>query len=262
MKKLDRLGWTAGIAFKAYGLSIGIRTNTPRVPRALLDALPWGWKPARSNKVDWLYSLYLGGKGARAGRRAHVLFAGSRKVIRTVDLAKALAALRADLQAYTADNAVDRLFVRAGVVGWKGRAIVLPGCVSGRGALLSALLRAGATYYSDEFAVLDERGYVHPFPRISVREVNGRTRAPGVRIGKRAIQVGLVVETDFRVRGRPPRTPSPGQAVLSLLSNTVAARSQPEMALAFLSRAMEGAVAVKVAAGQPEEIAAQLLKEI
>jgi hypothetical protein len=32
---------------------------------------------------------------------------------------------------------------------------------------VAELVRAGATYYSDEFAVLDSRGRVHPFPRPS-----------------------------------------------------------------------------------------------
>jgi hypothetical protein len=32
---------------------------------------------------------------------------------------------------------------------------------SGKTTLVSELIRAGATYYSDEYAVIDERGRVH-----------------------------------------------------------------------------------------------------
>ena len=65
---------------------------------------------------------------------------------------------------HLAERARNRIFIHAGVVGWQGRAIVIPGrSFSGKSTLVAALLQAGATYYSDEFAVLDGRGYVHPF---------------------------------------------------------------------------------------------------
>ena len=39
---------------------------------------------------------------------------------------------------------------------------------------MKALLRAGATYYSDEYALLDESGRVHPFARkLSLRQPDG-----------------------------------------------------------------------------------------
>ena len=51
----------------------------------------------------------------------------------------------------------------AGVVGWENRAIVMPGAsFAGKTTLVRAWLEAGATYYSDEFAVLDRAGRVHP----------------------------------------------------------------------------------------------------
>ena len=60
------------------------------------------------------------------------------------------------------DNAVARhshqmLFVHAGVVGWRGLAIVLPGrSRTGKSTLVAELVLRGAVYYSDEFAVLDD----------------------------------------------------------------------------------------------------------
>ena len=62
--------------------------------------------------------------------------------------------------------------MHAGVVGWNGRALLLPGrTLSGKTTLVAELLRAGATYYSDELAVLDARGRVHPFPKpLAIRE--------------------------------------------------------------------------------------------
>ena len=72
-----------------------------------------------------------------------------------------------------AEVARNRVFVHAGVVGWKGRAIVIPGrSYSGKSTLVSELIRAGAAYYSDEYAVFDSRGRVYPFAKpLEMRDV-------------------------------------------------------------------------------------------
>jgi len=75
-------------------------------------------------------------------------------------------AFETDLQLYVAEMAPRRLFVHAGVVGWRGQAIIIPGrTFTGKTTLVAALVKAGATYYSDEYAVLDVRGRVHPYAR-------------------------------------------------------------------------------------------------
>ena len=61
----------------------------------------------------------------------------------------------------------DYRVIRAVVATWRGRAIVLPGgSETGQRALGLELARAGATLYSNEFAILDPEGYVHPYRAI------------------------------------------------------------------------------------------------
>ena len=74
MEKLDRLGWAAGTCFTAYGARIGIRLNRADILERLPECLPPGWKPARSNRVDRLYSLRVGG-AARGIRAFHLVYA-------------------------------------------------------------------------------------------------------------------------------------------------------------------------------------------
>jgi len=56
--------------------------------------------------------------------------------------------------------------VHAGCVLWAERALLLPGTThAGKSSLVAELLRRGATYFSDEYALIDAEGRVHPYPR-------------------------------------------------------------------------------------------------
>lgn len=100
--------------------------------------------------------------------------------------------LAQDIDATVAHRSGEMTFVHAGVVGWRGLAIVIPGpprspAIS---TLVAELVRRGAVYYSDRFAVLDGRGRVHPY------------RAP--------LELGGVLQRDLRlVQDDVPAEPLP-----------------------------------------------------
>src|SRR5205085_10523469 len=143
-----------------------------------------------------------------------------------------LEAFESDLQLYVAATARRRLFVHAGVVGWRGRAVVLPGrSFAGKTTLVAALVRAGATYYSDEYAVFDRAGRVHPYARpLALREGAGRQTKVSVEAldgvkGVRALPVGLVIVRVYRSGARlRVRWLSNGQGSMSLLAFIGASR--------------------------------------
>jgi hypothetical protein len=272
MQKIDRLGWAAGLSFVSYGRRIGVRVNDPQVLPGIVSLLPPGWKPSPSRVVGRLYSVFVGGESRRAGmRRLHLSYANTLRIARTADLEAALEAFESDLRLYVAERARRRVFVHAGVVAWRGRAIVIPGrSFSGKSSLVAALVRAGATYYSDEYAVFDARGRVHPFPApLSLRGGEGGrpTRHPpesfGGPPGTRPLPVGLVALSEYRHGARwRPRRLTPGQAVLALLANTVPARERPASALAALGRAVVGAPVLKGTRGEASEVADVLLENV
>src|SRR6202158_4766995 len=172
MEKIDRLGWAARMSIDAYRVRIGIRVSNSEVIDSLPGLLPPHAKAVISPQVERLYSLAVGGAGPNPNvRRFNVLYANTARIARTLDLAEAFAALESDLQLYVAENAPHRLFVHAGVVGWRGNAIIIPGSsFTGKRTLVAALVGAGAPYYSDEYAILDRRGRVHPYPKpLSIR---------------------------------------------------------------------------------------------
>jgi hypothetical protein len=164
---LDRLDWAWGTAFHCYGLRIGIRANTPDLAGRIAETLPPGWEPAASPFVDYLFSLRVGGPGLRPNLRSYgFLYGDGEKLSETFDVDQLLDMLESELQLYVAEWAPGRVFVHAGTVAWRGGAVLVPGrSFSGKSTLVAALLRAGATYYSDEYAVLDEQGRVWPYPR-------------------------------------------------------------------------------------------------
>jgi len=270
MEKLDRLGWAAGIGFIAYGRRVGIRVSDGEVVERLLDRLPPIRRPLALPVVDRLYSLRVGGQEPRSSvRRFHLLYGNATMLVRCMDFDEALDHLESDLQLYVARAARRRLFVHAGVVGWGGRAIVMPGrTFNGKSTLVAALVRAGASYYSDEYAVFDARGQVHPYPKpLSLRDQGaGRARrlpveSLGGQVGTLPLPVGLIVASRYRPEARwRPRRLSPGEAVLTLLADTVAARSRPAAALATLHEVASRAVALRGVRGEAHEVVGSLTK--
>ena len=272
MEKVDRLGWTVGFSMKSYGVRIGIRSNDPAALESACQHLPSEWERATSPVVDRVYSLMIGSKDSRAnGRRLNLLYGDAVQLARTSDLDGVFETFESDLRLFVAELATHRVFVHAGVVGWKGQAIVIPGrSYSGKSTLVAALVRAGATYYSDEYAVLDSRGRVHPFSKpLELREEGEFTQTKitaaelGGPSGTKPLPVGLVLMTQFKSGARwRPRKLTAGRGVLELLFNTVSARRSPQKALATLQRVTAQAEVLKGVRGNATELVDALLRRV
>jgi len=272
MQKVDRLGWAVGFSIKSYGVRIGIRSNDPSCLKRVRKHLPHGWELSSSPFVERLYSVLIGLQGTRGNvRRFNLLYGDHIRLARSLDLNQVFEAFESDLRLFVAELARRRVFVHAGVVGWKGKAIVVPGrSFSGKTSLVAELVRAGATYYSDEYAVFDARGRVHPFPKpLEIREA-GEVRQSKISVetlggqtGTRPLPVGLVVMTRFKEGARwRPRKLSAGKGVLELLSNTVSARREPEKALVALQHVVATAQIVKGARGESRDMVQSILNRL
>jgi serine kinase of HPr protein (carbohydrate metabolism regulator) len=220
--------------------------------------------------VDQIFSVWVDAGGG-GDRRPSRVYAGHRRRARTADLAQAFAVLESEIRQCVAAGAERRTFVHAGVVGWRGRAIVVPGrSRSGKTTLVAELVKAGALYLSDEFAVLDGRGRVHPFAKpLSIRGAGGcdvhvqsrRAEDLGGACATRPLPVGLVVLAEHRpgAAWRPQRLTT-GQAVLEMLGHTVPVRLRPEASLVALERAVARATVLKGERGEAREVAGLLLR--
>ena len=260
------------MSFNSYGVRIGVRANDSTLLKELTARLPPGTKPATVAVVDHLYSII--GSSAKPGSRVRRLNLGYwnlSRFARAREFDEVLEAFESHVQLTVAEHAPRRIFVHAGVVGWKDRAILIPGLShSGKTTLVDQLIRAGATYYSDEYAVLDGRGRVHPYPRALGMRFPGSGQSKKVRaeevgavVGSKPLRVGLVVSTNYKDGARwRPRQVTRGKGVLELMSNTVAARSQPELALSVLPAALESARILKGVRGEASEIVEAILASV
>jgi 2-oxoglutarate-Fe(II)-dependent oxygenase superfamily protein len=162
-----------------------------------------------------------------------------------------------------------KLFVHAGVVGWRGLAIVIPGSsLTGKSMLIAELVRRGAVYYSDKFAVLDDTGAVHPYRRALVLHGKERTEPNDLRLIREGasvepLQIGLIVATPYRqgtawrpsvLRGAP--------AVLSVLQATVRAREETARMLQVAARIAPNVVTVAGLRPEAAEVAPRILDAI
>lgn len=238
----------------------------------MIDRLPPGWKPASSPVVVNMYSLLLTNNSPQTNmRRFNLLYAGGIRAARSLDPELVLKVFESDIQIYVGVVAPRRIFVHAGVVEWKGQAIVIPGrSMSGKSTLTAELVSAGATYYSDEYAVLDERGRVHPYPRLlglrspgSDEQTKVRAEELGGRVGSKPLPVGMIVVSKYDAGARwRPRKLSAGQGALEVLANTVPARTRPEASLNSIQQAVTNARIYKGRRGEAKETAEIILESL
>jgi hypothetical protein len=250
-------------ALRGHGVSLRVSGGDTRLTHALRHrALMSGWCDATPESVDLDYAIVEEAHGLTLRCNDEAL-GGAHDRHGLVDAFENHAKLE------LAFRAPHHVFVHAGVVGWRGAAIVIPGrSRSGKTTLVEALVRAGAEYYSDEFAVLDSRGQVHPYAiPLGVRAPLGRTATPVEAIGGRAgtvpLPVALIAITRYHASARWRARPmSPARAMLALMDNTVGARRPPAQTMPVLRAAVDGATVVRSRRGEAGATAEILLTQL
>jgi hypothetical protein len=258
MDKLDRLDWAAGVAVRAFGVSVGIRSTDAAVLEELAQRLPFGSVRTDAEPADWLYSVVRGRERRGGVKQFNLLYLDAARIVRSLDFADVPETLRSSARLLVAEFSREEIFVHAGSVVWKGRAIVIPGRTeSGKSTLVKAFLDAGAGYLSDEFALLGRSGRVRAFPESM--SLNGQSIDVPAASGK-SFPVGLILDTQYRAGSRwRPRAISAGQSFLAMMQNTVPARHRPRASMTRLSRAVVNAKALRGVRGEAEEVVRRIL---
>lgn len=268
MCKLDLLGWSA-CTFEMFGLVLCARSTHPALVQAILSRVPDVKESAAPRTVDRVYSVLITSGLIENGSHSpqFLLYVNHGLLASTESLEEILDCFESDVDLYVAANSQERLFVHAGAVGWKSHIILIPGrSGSGKTNLVTEFLKCGGTYYSDDWAVMDSDGFLHPYHRkLSIRTQNdARKRVEPEQLGAalgEPLPISTVLITAYTHGAQwKPQATSPGRGVLALLENTPSARDQPMLAMTILPRAVARAKVYESPRGDKEETVGHILR--
>ncbi len=251
--------------FESYGVFVRLESNdmetlkgfTAVARRSLLENV----REVPAEHFDHLFEMNLTADGE------YMLVQNGRDLGASDTPLKAFRFFDSILRVSVGEMAPDRVFLHAGAVGWHGKAIVMPAdSFRGKSTLVAELVRAGADYYSDDFAVIDENARVHPFPRkLSMRTPDFKTYEMSVddlggRTGSSPIPVGTVLLTGYEANAVwQPHIESAGSGVLKLIPFTLSIRNRPEFSMEVLHKLSDRAIIISSLRGSAERFAKTLL---
>lgn len=264
---INKKRFICSYAIESFGVGIAVHATHPDAIPALRDLMPIclaaGFKEIGSDDVEHHF-YYSWNNNGRDSIYDETTLIGTRMKRETL-----LDMMGNQVRLKVAEYARDHVFVHAGVVGWKGKAIMIPGrSFSGKTTLTAELVRRGALYYSDEYAIIDSRGLITPFPKtLSVRgpadsmeQVEHPVEMFGGKAGRKKIPVGLVVMTSFAKNGLwKPKILSNGSGLMEIIENTIPIRNDPKFTLQVLARVVETALVIKTRRGEATAAADRIL---
>lgn len=246
-------------SLECFGVKFSVTANRAeslreievRMPRIL----PVEWKEIAFE--DARHRFYFS-KNSETGditvyKEDEILYAGDKP-------ATGLDALSSRIRLTVAEFTDKFVFLHAGVIGWKDRAVIIPGkSFAGKTTLVAEFAKRGCEYFSDEYAMLDRQGLVHPFPKeLSIRgiiddytQVDFDVERLGGRRARTAFPVGCILVAEYKKKARGKlRKISPGAGVLASLANSISVRQNPKFVLDVLNRAIRRSVVLKAERGE------------
>ncbi len=259
------------IKFQIFGVKIGIEAKDRRHLEELYPLLerifPNGFEQVDDKEIE--YHFLIKSKSSKN----FDLYRNDIKLLEDVGEEVFFEMAESQIRLTIAEFAVGKVFLHAGVIGWKNRAIVIPAqSFAGKTTLVAALIKKGAVYYSDEYAVLDSEGNVQPFPKwLSIRGITDAytqhdcpVEALGGRAGTKTIPVGMVLIARYRAGKKIPKRWNPkllsgGRGIMEIIPHTMPLINKPREVLAVLNKLAGRAIIVRTVRGEADEFAETLL---
>lgn len=246
-----------GFSLRISGLTLSLSADSPELLDSVAEVVcipGWVRQPWQPGDID-----------VRVEHRHEqwTLLCQGQQVGRARTLAELQPCLELHSHHQLAARALEDVYVHAGVVGIGGRALVVPGrSHAGKSTLIMALVQAGATYYSDEFAVIRPDGSLAAFARAVQLRHPEPSRVVLTRVDPPPLPFLQVARIGYDERaGWAVEALSAGGAVMALLDNTVAARRLGARATAALARALWPGTHWQGTRGSADEAARRILTE-
>lgn len=269
-KKIKKSDFRHHFFIESFGVKIGISSNSAEAVEAVKEAvgiyLPDCFTEIKETNIGHRF-LFVWNESQK-----DTLYKDGEIIFNRVRREMSVENVASQVRLTVAEFAVGRVFIHAGVISWKGKAIVLPGMsFRGKTALTAALVKRGVLYYSDEYAILDAEGFLHPFPKmLSVRgeiddykQVDYPVEKFGGVAGTEKIRVGMVLITEYKSNARwNPKILSAANGIIETISHTVPIRQNPQFTLGVLNKIAGEAIFVKSKRGDVSKSADLILKFI
>lgn len=255
------------IYFTAYGVSVGIEFpgdfNSEDLIETIKNSIPLNSEIINLTNADQNFKI-------RNKKNNKLTLQKNEEAKLTVENKfQLLERLESQVRLTVAEHAVSKVFIHAGVVCINNRAVIIPArSFKGKTTLVVELVKAGATYYSDEYAVADENGLIYPFPKtLSVRgiiddytQLERSVEFYGGKAGSKPIKTGIILVSEFVKNSHwKPQVITQGEAVLELINNTIPIRNKPEFSLNILNKLANDAVSIKTKRGEAKRFAGKLI---
>jgi hypothetical protein len=260
------------ISFEAYGVKLGVRLNAnsylDKIEERIGEILPLGISVIGQDEIEHLLEVTDEKNGN------FKIFKDAEMVANFPGIENLFDLLASQIRLTVAEYAVGKVFLHAGAVAWKEKAVIIPArSFSGKTTLVAELIKKGALYYSDEYAVLDEEGFLHSFPKtLSMRgiiddykQVECSPSSFGAAIGQMPIPVGMVLICKFdktlKINSEfSLEILSAGQAMLEMIDNTIPITNNPKFVLKILNKISKHAIIAKCQRGEAIEFANFLIE--
>jgi hypothetical protein len=234
--------------FRAYGVDFKLQAESLERLEELCRYAPVGsLRLPTSSEHELFFEV------RPAGRGFTVYEGGTRRKAAFKKREAALKALTKRIELSLGTFSQHFTFIHAGVVKWGELGWLIPGeSQAGKSTLVNEMLKLGATYYSDEYALLDLHGLVHPYPR-KLRLRTEETPSAG-SIGRKPLKIERILFTKYLAGSRfEPKTLEPSFALVEIMKNCIQARCEPKKTMENLSSLANEAKCLKGVRGDATE---------
>lgn len=252
------------MVFDACGCTVGLESDlgNSELTMLLSQLLLPTWRQVQG-PPDVRYLISGSGE-------SYIVESGNEVLCDGIPLQGAVKALQRHCHLHVATYSPRFVFLHAGAVLAESGLIVLAGpTFSGKSTLVKSLVEQGCRYFSDEFALFDEEGKVHPFPRClherlgSFHALHHSPHSLGWECTLQAAVPRMILHTGYKPGAQwEPTEVSSGEALLLLTQQSVAIRIFPDRVLAHLQNVALKTRVYKGSRGEAWETAEQILELI
>jgi hypothetical protein len=260
-------GGFTGFGISLFGFPIAVLSDC-RAAEAILRLYLLPWLPRAKPDLETAGLVLRVLRNREPESRGFAAYAGDRLLAADDRMNAIIEVLQAQIDETAVRTLPNLVPIHAGVIAWNGTAALLPaGSGAGKTTLVAELLRKGAVYSSDEYALLDAEGRVHPYPRALMLRSEGGWWTPALPSAWNAATseapspVRLIVGVE-RAQGAQwnVRRISQSEALVVLLRNTPREMAQSPEMLAPLQAAVGSAACYRGVRGEAAEAADRIIE--